>query len=330
MLGFSILICTYNPAFDLLERLFDSIKNLKFENFEVEIIVVDNNSFPALATLPHVHNLLAALPHAKLIHESTPGLTAARIAGIRAAQYDWIVFFDDDNEPDKTYLLEASKVIADNPEVVAWGPGNVEVEYTGQVDEWLQRNKTYFQQRNEQRVATSKELHWQACYPYGTGMLIQKKVAAIYANRVHQGVYTVSDRKGKDLSSGGDVQLVFTGIAMGNAAGVDPAIKIKHLIQPSKTSFSYLKKLVYGTASSYLIAFNQVYPENQIPFSATSNMFIVRQCWFHIRQYQKGKDRKDSLLKFINKLGEINAMYLAYSNRQKPFALRLFERLLIR
>lgn len=328
-MGFSIIICTHNPDLRLLDRLLKAILNFSIESPKYEVIIIDNNSDNQLSDITLVKQFLTSRIDAYILRETTPGLTAARIRGIKAAKYDWLIFFDDDNEPQADYLFAAEKSINMYPKVGVWGPGVVDVEYIGKVNAWLRRRKTYFQQRNEDQVRYSASLHWKSEYPYGTGMILQKEIAVAYALFVQKKKYMLSDRKGKELSSGGDVQLVFTCIAMGKAAGINPEIKIRHLILPSKTSFCYLKKLVYGTASSYLMAFNEVYPEQRIPFSSTSNHLVMRLFWFYIRQYQKNLDWRTAVLSFINRLGEINSMYLAHGDRQKPFTLRFFERLLV-
>ena len=48
-------------------------------------------------------------PNTRLILEITQGLTFARMAGYKLASAPYIIFFDDDNEPDVNYLYGVLK-----------------------------------------------------------------------------------------------------------------------------------------------------------------------------------------------------------------------------
>jgi glycosyltransferase involved in cell wall biosynthesis len=325
MASFSIIICTHNPKHELLQRLLNAVLQFDVSAPAHEVILVDNNSTPLLANNKTVQSFLANKRNTKLIVEKNPGLTSARITGINNAIHEWVIFFDDDNEPDINYLPKAEDVIQQYPQVGAWGPGTIEVEFFCQPNKWLHSNKAIFQQRNEQAIKFDWQQQWQPCYPYGTGMVIKKEVADEYARRVVNQRYTMSDRKGKSLSSGGDVQLVLTGIQLGYAAGVVPEMKLKHLIDQDKTEFKYLRKLIYGTSSSYIKAYNQVFSHNQLNPSAPGNLLILKLCWYYYKLYRSKKDSKVAMLSLINKLGEMNAGLIYNPKLRKPFLLKFFE-----
>jgi glycosyltransferase involved in cell wall biosynthesis len=324
--AFSIIICTHNPNEEIICKLLNAILSFDVASPQHEVIIVDNNSIPALDDKLFLRDFLVKKEWSALIQEIKPGLTSARIAGIKAAQYDWLIFFDDDNEPASNYLAGAEKVIEQYPQAGAWGPGQINVEYIGKSDEWLNNNKLIFQERHDTELKLSKEQHWQACYPFGTGMIIRKSIADEYAKRVIEARYTLSDRQGKSLSSGGDVQMVLTAVQMGYEAGVIPVLRLNHFIDTDKTSFIYLKRLFYGTASAYVKAYNQVFQDNTIPVSAPKNIKVLRIIWHYFRQIQKEKDSKTQILVLIRKLGELNAGLEYNSNLKKPLALKLFER----
>jgi len=92
MIGFSIVICTYNPDCELLRRLLYAILNFDKDSPSHEVIFVDNNSDLPIKELTFVKEFVAAKSDVRILHESTPGLTAARICGINAASYNSIVF----------------------------------------------------------------------------------------------------------------------------------------------------------------------------------------------------------------------------------------------
>ena len=112
MINFSIIICTYNPNREIFQRLLNALLQFDISSPEHEVIIVDNNSNPALNENELVKSFLNKKQNSKLITEKNPGLTSARIAGIKNAKYEWLIFFDDDNEPDINYLKDASNAIA--------------------------------------------------------------------------------------------------------------------------------------------------------------------------------------------------------------------------
>ncbi|MEI7737058.1 MAG: glycosyltransferase, partial [Ferruginibacter sp.] len=319
-------ICTYNPHIYIYQRLLNAVLQFDECNVTHEVIIVDNNSLYSLSDNENVKLFLKQKKNSKLVIQVKQGLTAARISGIELAKNDWVIFFDDDNEPAQDYLVKAAEVIEQHPQVGAWGPGNVEVEYVDGNNTWLEKQKGMFQQRNSKNIQFDRQQQWQECYPFGTGLIIKKNIAAEYAKRIMDGRYTLSDRKGKSLSSGGDVQMVLTCIQMGHAAGVANEIFMHHLIQASKVKFSYMLKLMYSTASAYIKAYNQVFVNDTIKVSGATDLLILKQALFHCKKYLKEGNGRSVMLALANKLGQINAAYVSDEQMRKPFLLTLFEK----
>ena len=109
--NFSIIICAHNPNDETFIRLLKAINFFDSLKLEFEVIIVDNNSKPSLSSFDCIGKFVNQQKNAFVINESTPGLTAARMCGIKKAKYEWLVFFDDDNEPCLDYLLILDKSI---------------------------------------------------------------------------------------------------------------------------------------------------------------------------------------------------------------------------
>ena len=86
---FSIIIPAYN-AEAYLQRCLDSIFSQEFTDYEV--IVIDDGSIDGTATL------LEGYPQVKVIHQENQGMATARNRGLDAAQGDYILFVDSDDE----------------------------------------------------------------------------------------------------------------------------------------------------------------------------------------------------------------------------------------
>lgn len=325
---FSIIICTYNPDVAIFTRLLKAIISFTgHDSPAFEVIIVDNNSRQPVSEMLEVKSFQSLVQGLTFINESRPGLTSARVAGIKEAKHNWVIFFDDDNEPCSDFLNLAKNAIDQYPQVGTWGPGEIEVVYTENNDHWLETKKGLFQHRNETNTLFSRKNSWQSCYPFGTGMIIKTEIAKKYALRVLSGQYTLSDRKGKTLASGGDVQLVLTGIEMGYAAGTIAGVCLNHLINSSKADFSYMQKLQYGTASAYIKAYNQVFQNNQINTGNVNNYSILRKIYSLYRIYGSQLNKKDFRLLVASKLGEMNASIVA-KGKSKPVFLKWYERII--
>jgi len=327
--GFSVIVCTYNPNPEIFRRLLISLEFifLKKDIFEKELIIVDNNSTDKLKVENYRSGFQLLFAKTTIIYEGKPGLTAARLAGIKAAKFERIVFFDDDNEPDEDYLLNAALLFNELPEVSAWGPGKVGVEYTDSSGEWLNNFREVFQERNEKQRLFANSVEWQNCYPFGTGLCVDAVVAKKYQAEVLQGKYTLNDRKGKSLSSGGDTQLILTAVKSGCSVGVAPELKLKHLIDGNKATLKYMQKQQYGTASAYIKARNQVFEASEETITDVSNAQVLKMLYSIYRIHFNKSDYKRVLLLIATRLGEINARIVAY-NLPKPLLLRGYEKLI--
>lgn len=323
-IAFSIITCTHNPSQDVFNQLIHSILVIQESTQEpFEWIIVDNNSLPSIGSGKSYSHLLNEIHTLKVINEKKKGLTAARIAGVKNARFEYIIFFDDDNEPVPDYLQNAAKLISKYPEVACWGAGKIQVNYLDENhDPWLDQKKAIFQERSIEETLTFNEPKWGKAYPQGTGMVCRKDVLINYVQKVQKGVFSLTDRKGRSLSSGGDVQIVLSAIQMGYKVGTSGLLKLKHNIDKNKANFAYLFRLTYGMASSAVQAYNQVMEQNKVPFKRHTNGDVWRVLWYHLRFFKFKFLKKEALLRLAQQLGDINAIYLAYPNKKKPKLLK--------
>ena len=261
-LDYSIVICTYNPDEDLFTRCLKAVERLDKESLKIEILLMDNNSTKPIDALGCVKSLLKNEPNSKLILVKEQGLTHARVAGIEAAKGKNIVFFDDDNEPDSNYLQELKRLNAIHEHVAAWGPGIVNVDFTGGIDKALEGfARAAFQQRETDYIAYSNLRSWQECYPFGTGLSVRTDLLTSYISMLKTGAFSMTDRKGNSMSSGGDTQMVLFFVKSGFAAGVSPGLKMVHIVPCKRANFQYLQRLSYGTYLCYSQLQVEVFPE---------------------------------------------------------------------
>lgn len=330
MTGFSVVVCTYNPDNRIFSRLIHALDQLQVPvDVPVEFIVVDNNSLQPVDEKDFVKNFLQAKANRKCVKEKEPGLTAARQRGYHEARYNWLVYFDDDNEPGTAFLTELEKATRQFPEVRCWGPAEISVELLDTpVHAWVQQKKFYFQERNWEKTNFGIHAIWQSYFPYGTGLVVHRDIMTEYVRRIKDGRYSLSDRKGKSLTSGGDLQIVLTATNLNHPAGTVHGMVVNHMIVPQKSTVNYLERQVYGTASSYVAAHKQADPSIEMDLHLATDKEMIKRIYLTIRRCLFRTTLNDFRLEMADLMGGINARYVFCNENRKPIILRLYEKLI--
>lgn len=257
----SIAICTHNPDRRTLTRLLSAVRKLSGVSELKEVVLVDNNSQPRLDQWHEVSEFLSQLSGAKYCYETEPGLSAARCRAIRETSASVVVFFDDDNEPDANYLSVLSEQFQKYPNVAAWGPGTIEVEFIDETAKEIRNRPDIFQARSERDGFACIPGYYGDVTPMGTGFAVRRDVLSHYERLITAGVLNLTGRNGKSMSSGEDAQIVWEATKLGYATGVIPNLRCRHLINAAKANRRYVARLSFGLAASHLPALAQCYPE---------------------------------------------------------------------
>jgi glycosyltransferase involved in cell wall biosynthesis len=118
----SVVIPTKNRI-DALQATVDTLEKQDLDGHRAEIIVVDNGSTDGTTQwLNEAHDRLPIT--LKTVAEPRPGVSAARNTGVRHAQFDLILFLNDDTSPASTDLLAghiAAHAYADGKEIAVLG-----------------------------------------------------------------------------------------------------------------------------------------------------------------------------------------------------------------
>ena len=104
-MAISVVIPTKNRI-DALRRTIDAVANQDLGGHRAEIIVVDNGSTDG--TMQWLSEMGSQLPiELKMVVEPRPGVSAARNTAVRQAQFDLVLFLNDDTTPADASLLGA-------------------------------------------------------------------------------------------------------------------------------------------------------------------------------------------------------------------------------
>ena len=92
---------------------------------------------------------------------------------------------------------------------------------------------------------------WNAAYPNGAGQCVRRRVMAeVRRQTIVCPLRQSLDRRGKNLLTGQDYDIILTACDMGLGCGVFQALKLTHLIPARRLTADYLVELSYGNAFS--------------------------------------------------------------------------------
>ena len=257
----AVAVCTHNPDERLFRRVLESILAQTLQ--PDECVIVDNASDPPIASRPAVADFLARSANARVVVEMKKGLSYARVAAIDNTAAPILCFVDDDNEPAPDYLEQAQRILGERACIGVIGPGNVVVDFVDPVSPWFaQRFSHHFQEKHHEGLAYGcAGSTWTDYYPPGSCMVARREVLLRYREGVMGGRLSLTGRAGKKMTSGDDTQIVWEAVKMELAAGISSALRIKHMIPAKRSTLAYMKRLCFGTSSSYLPALTGSFPD---------------------------------------------------------------------
>ncbi|MEO6812052.1 MAG: glycosyltransferase [Isosphaeraceae bacterium] len=251
----SIIIPAYNSA----NRLPIPLEGLAAQEAPpglFEVLIIDNASTDNTAEVAARHPAIAVLRgkgmDCRVIHEPAKGLTHARIRGVLEARGQYVCFLDDDNGPAPQYVADAVAVFEADESIgliisrvypcheapppasvvrrqhllaindslgdldLSWGPGGNNLAPTNGAGLWVHRD------------AFLRAVPWQ------TPWLL------------------LSDRIGRSLTCGGDIEIGYLIAQAGYRAVYRPGLRVAHVLPASRHQTRYVCRLIVGVIRSEL------------------------------------------------------------------------------
>ena len=191
----SVIICAHNPRSDYFARVLASLRDQTLPLDNWELLIIDNASKVPLAPDWDI----SWHPTARHIVESEVGLAVARRRGIREACADLIVFVDDDNVLDKTYLTQAVGIGRDWPLLGAWGSGSIQADFEVKPSESVMDFLPYLALRETASPQWSNVASCVQAMPWGAGLCVRKAVAVAYCQSCERSSIQITGRVGNAL-----------------------------------------------------------------------------------------------------------------------------------
>jgi glycosyltransferase involved in cell wall biosynthesis len=270
--GVSIIICCHNGQQRLPETIRHIAQQVVPAYIPWELIIVDNGSTDQSAALARAEwQKYRVDTYLKIVNESVPGLSYARARGFKEARYEYMVMCDDDNWLDPNYVYNVYTILSEKPNVAALGglgklvyeiePPTAELSYIFAAGP----QGAHSGQARENKL-------------YGAGCVIRNSA---YRKLMGTGFKSLlTDRRGTELSSGGDYELCLALAIMGYDIWYDERLQFVHFITKERLSWEYYLRYAYESSkcfnvlSSYkMIAGND--DINRTPWLVVLRNFLV-------------------------------------------------------
>lgn len=235
--GFSIIVCCYNSA----RRIEKTLKHLfaqNVEGVEYEILLIDNNCTDntVLVVEDFYNNTSTEVP-LRIISQPIPGLSAAREKGIEMARYKYIILCDDDNWLCSSYVQTAYEVMENDLGIGVLGGQGVAIGETP-LPYWFATYQGGYAVGVQ--ALYSKNISDRG-YVWGAGMVLRKEKYQMLKNAGFTNLLT--DRNGKNLSSGGDSEICKWFLLAGYKLWYDERLIFEHFIPSDRLTKAYCEKL---------------------------------------------------------------------------------------
>jgi len=245
--GISVVICTYNGIDRLEATLISVLKQKVSDDIKWELIIINNASTDS--TSQFCSSFL--LNHANfiswcVIDEMQPGLNFARLCGLRRASYNWVLFCDDDNHLFNNYLQNAWKIIQNNRSIGALGGFGIPI-FEVEKPVWFDRYSHSFAVGPQ--AASNGKIFDNPSELYGAGTFFRKNPLMKIFTLGFNGIMT--DRLGKKLTSGGDVEWCWLLQLLGYEIWFSDELKFYHVLPAVRLNWDYYLNLKEGIASGF-------------------------------------------------------------------------------
>jgi len=288
----TVVIPTHNPDLRRFRATLDGLRRQTLATDRWTTLVIDNasSSFPAERDFANVRP-----PNFHLVHEPQLGLSAARRRGLRDTTTPFVVFADDDNVLAPDYLVNALAIFAAHPRVGLAG-GKSLPQFESAPPAWSREFFPLLALRDPGdaeivsqglRPAGATHNQYPTCAPIGAGMAARVAALQVWLDRPA----ALSDRRGDELSSAGDNDIVLCALRAGWEVGYFPQLRLTHLIPAARLDATYLARLNRGIQRSWMQVLSLHDANSWPPIAAPTVPLRKMKAWWTHRAWRGPAER---------------------------------------
>lgn len=277
MINVSVIVCIQNPRADYLGRVLTALRNQSLPKSQWELLLVGSVSKEPLADAWNI----SWHPNARHIFEDEINLACARELGIREAAADLLIFMNDDNILDPTYLSEAIRISHEWPRLGVWGSGVTRLEFEVYLPEHLREFASILGLRDIEAPRWSNVFKCVEATPSSAGLCVRANVAAAYRPLSRQSLFHISSRTESSLEGAGGDEISYIACSLGLGIGIFPELKQIQLVPKEQTTKSYfLARSEHYNFSRCLLTYKWQRAIPTHPFSPQGFLSILKEFLF--------------------------------------------------
>ncbi len=246
-----------------------------------EVIVVDNHSTDdSSAVATRAWKQYKPVVPFCVLQEPMPGLSFARKTGADSAQYELLLYCDDDNWLAPDYIWLSFQIMQSNLNIAVLG-GRSTASFETPPPAWFPRFEKGYAVGQPMRESGNANAR---TYIAGAGMLVRRSILQKLEALDYQQLLT--DRKGNELSSGGDAELCLMMLYMGYDLYYDERLQFVHFMPSQRLEWAYCVRMMaegHAIPQLYFELYQYCYDQRAAVWLCDF-LFIYRRM---VRKYQK-------------------------------------------
>lgn len=301
----SIIVCCYNSIRKLPNTLEHLARQKVSANLPYEVIIVDNASNDGTAefAISYWNALNTCIP-LRVVREENSGLMHARVCGVQAAQYELLLFCDDDNWLREDYVQNAVDIMNADATIGVLGGQSVLAPYIEAPDWWEEHQGNY---------AVGKQMPTTGCansrgFVYGAGLVTRKSIAV----KIFDSKYPLLliGRKGSQCLSGEDWEFCQRVLLLGYDLYYSEDLFYWHDISVDRLTMYKLEQLLYSFELGKPIQQRYEYVQKYYKRSFLYNIvLLIKRLCTYLLSKRIEKKRKLELLIFQMQICGWNFFY---------------------
>lgn len=302
MIGVSIIVCCYNSMQKLPNTLEHLVRQKVSADLSYEVIIVNNASSDNTAdfAISYWKTMDTDVP-LRVVHEETPGLVYARICGVRFAQYELLIFCDDDNWLREDYVQNAVDIMNADATIGALGGQSVLVPYIDAPDWWEEHQGNYAVGKQLSRSGYAN----QRGFVYGAGVVTRKSIAL----KIFDSEYflLLTGRKGNQCLSGEDWEYCQRALLLGYNIYYSENLFYWHDVSINRLTMEKLEELLHSFEIGKSIGEKYKYVQNfYLESTFLKYIRLLKRCLTYLLSNGRKKERKLELLRYQLALCKMN------------------------